>query len=846
MNRIPYVCLSLAGLLFLAMCTGKKDVKTITSDYEPDQDSVNIAAVTGTRLISGVYPHLTTYAHARINGKYDFGDECGIGAIVPWQGKLYMVNYAAHRPEGSEHKLYIIDENKRMEIYKGSVGGTPAARMIHAESNQLLIGHYVIDAQGNIRTIPIEQMPGRLTAIARHLEDPANKVYYFDMEGMLYEANVYTLEVKKLYQHPLPGWHGKGAYTAQGKLILANNGEAGSSSTEHWMVPAEGLKGPEMYGVLGEYNGQTFRVIERKQYTDVTTRHGVNAVPDDNSPLWALGWDKRSIRLKVMENDQWSTYLLPKAAFNNDPYHGYFTEWPRIREIGNGEMMMDMHGMFYDFPATFSTKNTAGIRPIASHLRYIPDFCSWNGQIVLATDEASVQGNLLTGQPQSNLWFGTKDDFLDWGPTSGYGAIWLNDEVKAGTISDPYLFAGFDNRMAHIINHAQKPFAFVIQIDEKGNGQWTDYQTIQLGAGEYKSLIFPKEMTGEWMRLRAENSGTISYVLHYTTSHYANGEKCSQLFTGLAPIDDNNEILTGKLYSNRDNYNLSYFAATTKEAQTLNESEFEFRKYLFDFVPEITDTLAHRALETKVYYSKTSQFTPQVADKEQMKNLWSMDEASVILHTSKGNLRLPKGNPAFDRVQEARCIRELESERMVVNLHGTFYELPLFRFNTEPLFHMLRPISSHNYYIDDYCTWNGLLVLSGIQKDAAISNSIYKNQDSTAGLWLGSIDDLWKFGKPVGQGGPWKNTQVHKGEMSDPYLMTGYDKKTLTLKADKDVTVSLWISVSPYLDETVKYKEFSLKADEEQVYVFPEGFSAHWASLSADKDCLANAQFLYE
>ena len=90
------------------------------------------------------------------------------------------------------------------------------------------------------------------------------------------------------------------------------------------------------------------------------------------------------------------------------------------------------------------------------------------------------------------------------------------------------------------------------------------------------------------------------------------------------------------------------------------------------------------------------------------------------------------------------------------------------------------------------------------------------------------------------------NTLVKSGAMSDPYLMTGYDKKTLTLKADRDVTVTLWLSVSHYLKEKVKSKEFVLKAGEEMTYVFPEGFSAHWAYLSADKDCKATAQFLYE
>ena len=232
---------------------------------------------------------------------------------MPWQGKLYMVNYAAHEPRGSEHKLYIIDETKNMKIFEGSIGGTPAARMIHSETNQLLIGHYVIDDKGNIRTIDIKKMPGRITAIARHLTDPVHKVYYYDMEGMLYEANVNTLEVTKLFHNPLPGWHGKGGYTAQGKLVLANNGEAGENS-KHWKVPVEGQKGPEKYGVLAEYDGKNFSVVERRQFTDVTTKNGINAVPDENAPLWAMGWDKRSIRLLYIACVR---YLLVHALHNS-------------------------------------------------------------------------------------------------------------------------------------------------------------------------------------------------------------------------------------------------------------------------------------------------------------------------------------------------------------------------------------------------------------------------------------------------------------------------------------------------------------------------------------------------
>ena len=38
-------------------------------------------------------------------------------------------------------------------------------------------------------------------------------------------AGVETLEVELLFDKPVPGWHGKGAWTSQGRLVIANNGE---------------------------------------------------------------------------------------------------------------------------------------------------------------------------------------------------------------------------------------------------------------------------------------------------------------------------------------------------------------------------------------------------------------------------------------------------------------------------------------------------------------------------------------------------------------------------------------------------------------------------------------------
>lgn len=802
-----------------------------------------ISSVQSSLQISGVYPHLTTYSHARVDGKYRKGSECGIGAIVVWGGKLYMVNYAAHEPKGSEHNLYVVDADKKMTIFPQSVGGTPAARMIHKETDQLLIGHYVIDSKGNIRVIPIREMPGRISAVARHLVHPEYMVYYYDMEGMLYEVNVKTLKVNKLFNNPLPGWHGKGAYTAQGKLIIANNGEATGSlkrfeKSEEWQVPVDGMDGPEKFGVLAEYDGKNFKVIERKQFTDLTTRNGVNAVPNDQSPLWAIGWDKRSLILKVMENGVWKNYLLPKAAYNNDPSHGWFTEWPRIREIGNNDMMMDMHGMFFDFPMGFSQKQTAGIRPIASHLRYVPDFCSWNGQIVLASDETSVQGNREAGQPQSNLWFGTKNDMKSWGPSTGYGAIYIKDSVQANVTSNPYLFAGFDRRILHLINHGKSNASFVLEVDEKGNDKWKTLQKIELTPGEYQPIIFDGTAKGEWIRIKTNNACVLSAVFHYTQKARTQNPADEKLFEGLAGISDQ-KVIAGKLYSNRNNFNLSCYASVNENGKGIDSTQKEFDKYSFKFKDGISDSTSRVVLKTSVPYSNIKDEKGGV--------LWTEDDASIILNTKKnGKLRLPKGNAAFSAFKTGRVVRELESERQLANIHGTMYELPLETAGTEPRFRMMRPVASHNLQIDDYNTWNGLLLMTGIKPDAKDGEHIALSDDKKAAIWMGAIDDLWKLGKPVGKGGPWKNTSVKANKLSDPYLMTGYDSKTLTLEADRETRITVSLIVSQYINEPVIYKTFDLKPGQPVTYKFPDGFSAHWVMVSADKDCKATAQLIYE
>ena len=822
--------------------------------FETVKGQEQVVQMSGSRKIAGIYPHLTTYSQSRKDGKFfkDGHQECGIGGIIPWADKLWMITYAPHKPRGSDHKLYSIDHNMTMTIHAESVGGTPAARMIHDESKQLFIGHYVIDEKGKVRTISPSQMPARVTAFMRHLKDPENFVYLYDMENMFYEVNVHTLEFKKLFHDPIPGYHGKGGFTSQGKVVVSNNGEAMSGHLDQpdlWQVSKDFTKkSSEDRGCLATYDGEKWEVIERRQYTEVIGPEGVHPTQKGkNDPVWAIGWDKRSLRLQVMEKEKFSTFLLPKGCLNNDAAHGWFTEWPRIRDIGEKDLLMDMHGMFFKFPKNFTAQNCGGLEPIGSHIRYIPDFCFWNGKLVLATDEASIQGNPLVGQPQSNLWFGDFDELKNWGPRNAAGSIYMNDRVEGGRPSDPFLIHGFPHRMMHLVS--DRPVTFSLEVDRQGNGQFKEYKKIK--TADYASHIFPQGFEGQWIRVVTDKSCHASVSFQFSDDSYrssANGEK---LFQSLADPNES-KVSSAFLFPNAHNRHLSVLSS---DGNAYDFDHVTFKYNRLQNQPVASECMSPGALKgwgPKERETTLREFlTPQLE--------FSVDEASVILISKenrsvvgqKGNrtvLRLPKGPESYNEsfsFGHPRMHREVESERMLANIHGTFYEVPFWIVGQAPLYTKMRPVSTHNKQISDFTTWNGLLVLAGLKSNISPSNRIFNSPNGKTSLWFGGIDELWEFGKPVGVGGPWKNTRVSANESSDPYLMTGYDHKTLVLESDQDCKIDAEIDIDHWTGFH-PFKTFDLKAGKKISFEFPNGFAAHWIRFKANKSVLVSAQLIYK
>ncbi len=707
--------------------------------------------------ISGIYPKLAFYNNE---------GECGTGAVVPWAGSLWAITYGPHLPFGSSDKLYQITPDKKMTVRSESIGGTPANRLIHKESNQLNIGPYFINESGNVRVLPWQEAPGRYTGSARHLTDPANKIYIGTMEEGFYEVDVNTLKAKELYKDSneawrlyrkdskntpkpvelLPGAHGKGLYSGQGVMVFSNNGENSAAAMKYFDA---------LSGSLSEWDGKDWKVVRRNQFVELTGPGGIygNTNPETD-PIWATGWDHKSVLLGVRDSQKgWTFYRLPKASHSYDGAHGWNTEWPRIRNVGTDDQpdyLMTMHGLFWRFPKLFTVDNSAGIRPRSSYLKVIGDFARWNDELVFGCDDSAqkeflnkrkAKGNIEgPGQSNSNLWFTslTKPDEL--GPATVDGAIWEKEDVQANVYSDPYMFAGWEQRCCWLQNDGKQDITFTFEIDQKGNNVWKELTAVQVEAGQSAYLPFTAKEQGEWIRVKIDKESNVSVSFVYTTVD-TRSSASSSIFNGLSKVSEEN-TLGGLLYGLGKN----------RRALGVLASNIENGKVIENGYYEMSDTLA-------LVRKDDTQTADFIREKFAMPHqVVTIDESSVlIVDDRQRRWRLPLGDENYTKLigqDVVRICREVATERDLFNCHGTFYELPAENADG---YAKIRPIASHNFRINDYASYRGMLVMTGIDPKKDKDNEhIIVSEDGKAAVWAGAIDDLWSMGKPTGKGGPWK------------------------------------------------------------------------------------------
>jgi len=534
------------------------------------------------------------------------------------------------------------------------------------------------------------------------------------------------------------------------------------------------------------------------------------------------------VLLNVRDGGRWTRFRLPKASYTQDADHGWYTEWPRIREV-DGHLLLNMHDMFYDFPRDFRPARTAGIRPISTFLKMVVDYADFAGRLVTAHDDASRQGNPILQCPQSNLWFGRWDDLRGFGHPAGWGGPWVADAVKAGQPSEPLLLAGFTRRVVHLAHAAAEPVNFTLETDDAGQGNWSRLASITVPARGYAYHVIPPGTPGEWIRVKTDRNVKSATAYLHASSGYPAADPA--LFGSLPPADGVARQSEGVLQPAAGAEMPLALAATVVDA---SGKGVETGYYVLGQdlrLRRVDNPAAEKGLRSK--WSPTEDF--------------EVDDASVIMRDARGRrYRLPKGPEVFSRPAASgwrRGIREVVTERNLMNIHGTFYEMP--RSESGGLA-KIRPITTHNRRIFDFASWRGLLVLSGNLTGAAADGHYLAADDGRVGLWLGNLEDLWKLGPPRGHGGPWRETVVRAGEPSEAYLMTGYEEKSVQLAHDRPAAVRMTIEVDFLADGTWHaYQTLTVPAGRTVTHVFPEGFSAHWVRVRADSDCRATAWFLY-
>ncbi|HRE06049.1 MAG TPA: hypothetical protein PKX00_10600, partial [Opitutaceae bacterium] len=215
----------------------------------------------------------------------------------------------------------------------------------------------------------------------------------------------------------------------------------------------------------------------------------------------------------MLDQGRWHRYRLPKASHSYDGAHGWNTEWPRIRDIGETDLLMTMHGTFWRFPRTFTAGHSAGLAPRSTYLKVVGDFARWGDRVVLGCDDTAqseflnkrrAKGNLAApGQSHSNLWFIDPARLDHLGAPLGRGAVWQEEPVQRDLPSDPYLFSGYELRGLHLVHDAGEPVTFTIEVDRAGNNTWSELRRVEVPAAGYLWTEFAAAEPGAWIRLRA-------------------------------------------------------------------------------------------------------------------------------------------------------------------------------------------------------------------------------------------------------------------------------------------------------------------------------------------------------
>jgi hypothetical protein len=381
-----------------------------------------------------------------------------------------------------------------------------------------------------------------------------------------------------------------------------------------------------------------------------------------------------------------------------------------------------------------------------------------------------------------------------------------------------------------LVNEGKSAAEFSLEIDPSGKGEWTQLRSVSVLPGDAAWMEFGDEAQGEWVRVKAGadcEKATVHFAFSGADTRSAEPDP---IFAGLAKIGD--AAATGGFVRCRgENKRTLALAAHLIHGASVNDVGAFALDAALRLEP-LTEADALANLDAKLAIPR---------------NVVSIDSASALVVDDRGRRwRFPKTTVAYDeptRDGQLRLSREVSTERDLFSLCGTFYELPAENADG---FAKIRPVASHDYRVNDYCSYRGLMILTGIEPNAATNEHIIRSTGGAAALWVGAIDDLWKLGRPRGSGGPWRETAVKAGVPSDPFLFWGFPNRRLELENRSGAPVTFRIEADLTGEGLwVPYRSIELGPKDWLTHIFSPIFQARWLRFVADRDCTASATLTY-
>ena len=216
----------------------------------------------------------------------------------------------------------------------------------------------------------------------------------------------------------------------------------------------------------------------------------------------------------------WHTYRLPKGSYTYDPAHGWFTEWPRIRDIGGGALLLNMHGTFFDFPVDVLSGRTRR-NPSARHASSLHDRL-----LRMEWPRRPCRRRHLHPSESAGGEAAVEPAFRharrSWGPTSARGAA----GAASGSTTCQGRSAERSDSRRRLCGALPAPddmaskaeLTFSLEVDARGDGNWQEWKTARVPADGYLAVAVTEDVPGDWLRVKVDRESTVTAFLPSTDS----------------------------------------------------------------------------------------------------------------------------------------------------------------------------------------------------------------------------------------------------------------------------------------------------------------------------------------